>query len=147
MSMSGSIEMPSTPSAVEDICQRIVPELKAADFTKDDVFAIHLALEEALTNAVKHGNKMDPAKKVKLQYKITSDKVEISIKDEGNGFNPQEVPDPRTGENLYKFEGRGLLLIQSFMDQVNFNDSGNVLNMVRFKGQTGPLADKAFMTQ
>ncbi|MHC4130936.1 MAG: ATP-binding protein [Planctomycetota bacterium] len=141
--MSDSIEIASIPSAVEDICLKIVSELQVANFNKDDIFAVHLALEEAITNAVKHGNKMDPDKKVKIKYKITSDKVEISITDQGDGFIPDRVPDPRVGENLYKSEGRGLLLIQSFMNQVTFNKNGNCLNMIRFKGRTGPLADKA----
>ena len=143
MPVSNSIEIASILSAVEDICLKIVSELQAENFNKDDIFAVHLALEEAITNAVKHGNKMDPDKKVKIQYKITSDKVEISITDQGDGFKPDQVPDPRVGENLYKFEGRGLLLIQSFMNQVTFNKSGNCLNMVRFKDRTGPLVDKA----
>ncbi|MHC4265099.1 MAG: ATP-binding protein [Planctomycetota bacterium] len=145
--MSGSIEITSNTSAVEGVCQKIVSELQAANFSKDDVFAIHLALEEAITNAVKHGNKMDPDKKVKIQYEITKEKVEISITDQGDGFSPDQVPDPRVGENLYKFEGRGLLLIQSFMDQVKFNKSGNCLNMIRFKGRTGPLVDKVSKAQ
>jgi serine/threonine-protein kinase RsbW len=140
--MSGSAEVAGISSAVEDICQKLLSELQDAYFTEDDIFAVHLALEEAFTNAIKHGNKMDPAKKIKIQYKINSNKVEISVADQGNGFNPNQVPDPRTEENLYKSEGRGLLLIQSFMDQINFNKSGNCLNMIRFKGQRAPLADK-----
>jgi serine/threonine-protein kinase RsbW len=145
--MTDSIEIASIPSAVEDICLKIVSELQAANFTKDDIFAVHLSLEEAVTNAVKHGNKMDPDKKVKIQYKITSDQVEISITDQGDGFKPEYVPDPRLDENLYKSEGRGLLLIQSFMNQITFNRSGNCLNMIRFKGRTSPLADKASKDQ
>jgi serine/threonine-protein kinase RsbW len=141
--MSGSFEIASDTSAIESICLRIISELQDANFSQDDVFAVHLALEEAITNAVKHGNKMDPDKKVKIQYKIDAEKVEISITDQGEGFSPDHVPDPRVGDNLYKYDGRGLLLIQSFMDHVEFNRSGNCLNMIRFKGSTGPLADKA----
>ncbi|MHC4293085.1 MAG: ATP-binding protein [Planctomycetota bacterium] len=147
MPISDSIEIASIPSAIEDICLKIVSELQEQNFTTDDVFSVHLALEEAITNAVKHGNKMDPDKKVKIQYKITSDKVEISITDQGDGFKPDNVPDPRVEENLYKSEGRGLLLIQSFMNQVAFNKSGNCLNMIRFKGRTSPLADKPSKAQ
>jgi serine/threonine-protein kinase RsbW len=139
---SGSLEIDSTASAVEDICQQLISLLEDAHFSKDDVFAVHLALEEALINAVEHGNKMDPEKKVKIDYQINSDKVDISITDQGPGFNPEHVPDPRIGENIYKYDGRGLLLIQSFMDEVKFNKSGNCLNMIRFKDRTGSVADK-----
>ena len=64
---------------------------------------------------------------------VTLDKIEIAVIDEGYGFNPQNVPDPRYGENLYKTEGRGLLLMRSYMDVVEFNKQGNRVSMVRYK--------------
>jgi serine/threonine-protein kinase RsbW len=123
----------STPLAITEVCEWILPKLKAYNFSQEDIFAIHLALEEALINAVKHGNKMDPNKEVKIDYLVSSDKVEISMTDQGNGFNPEAVPDPRLGENLYKNEGRGLLLMQSYMDVVEYNKLGNRVRMVRYK--------------
>jgi len=91
------------------------------------------ALEEAFENAVKHGNKMDPAKKVKVEYSVDSDKIEISITDEGNGFKPNSVANPRLGSGLYKTSGRGLLLMNSYMDAIKYNDRGNSVYMVRYK--------------
>jgi len=140
--MSESFEIASIPSEIEGICNKIIADMGNAKFSKDDVFAVHLALEEALINAVKHGNQMDPSKKVKVEYTINTNKIKITIEDEGRGFKPDEVPDPRLGENLYKYDGRGLLLIQSFMDQVEFNEYGNCLNMIRFKDRGGQIADK-----
>jgi len=137
-----TLEISSVPTEIEKICNEIISRLGAAHFSKDDIFAVHLALEEGLINAVKHGNQMNPDKKVKVGYTINTDKIEISIEDEGRGFKPNDVPDPRLGENLYKYDGRGLLLIQSFMDEVEFNQRGNCLNMIRFKDQSGHLADK-----
>lgn len=102
-------------------------------YTQDDVFAVHLALEEAFLNAVKHGNKMDPSKKVTLEYLVDDEKVEIRMADEGPGFDPRSIPDPRMGENLYRPEGRGLLLMTTYMDMVEYNDQGNGLCMVRYK--------------
>ncbi len=128
-----SIATGSAPSAVVGLRKRILPELEANSFSEEDIFAVHLALEEAFVNAVKHGNKMDPAKEVKIDYSVGSDKFEISMTDEGNGFDPNVVPDPRYGENLYKPNGRGLLLMRSYMDVVEFNERGNGVHMVRYK--------------
>lgn len=131
--ISCSIVVESKPSAVVEVCKQILPRLEANNFGKDDIFAVHLTLEEAFLNAVKHGNKMDPAKKVKIDYSVDSDKVEISITDEGNGFQPESVADPRFGEGLYEPGGRGLLLMNSYMDTVRYNERGNSVYMVRYK--------------
>lgn len=129
--ISCSIVIKSTPSAAEKLCRRILADLKANNFSRDGIFAVHLAVEEALLNAVKHGNKTDPDKEIKIDYSVSLDKVEIYMADEGNGFNPAAVPDPRCGENLYKTNGRGLLLMRSYMDVVEFNKMGNCVHMVR----------------
>jgi len=134
-----SMAVESRASAIVEICKQVLSELEGNGFGKDDIFAVHLALEEAFINAVKHGNKMDPAKKVKIEYSVGSDKVEVSVTDEGGGFDPEVVPDPRCGENLYKPEGRGLFLIKSYMDLVRFNEQGNCVYMVRYK-EKPPLA-------
>jgi len=128
-----SIVVDSKPSAIVGVCSKILSDLQSNCFSQDDIFAVHLALEEAFINAIRHGNKMDPTKKVKVDYLVGSDKVEVSLTDQGEGFKPGSVPDPRLGENLYKPEGRGLFLINSYMDEVTFNECGNRVHMVRFK--------------
>ena len=130
---SCSVVVESTPSAIFEVWGSILSKLQANNFSQEDIFAVHLALEESFINATKHGNKMDPAKKVKVDYSISLDKMEVSMVDEGRGFDPKAVPDPRYGENLYKTEGRGLLLMRSYMDVVKFNGRGNSLHMVRYK--------------
>ncbi len=130
---SYSIVVESKPSAVTSVFQQIQARLVDHNFGKDDIFAVHLTLEEAFLNAVKHGNKMDPSKKVKVEYSIDADKIEISITDQGSGFQPEAVDDPRFGENLFKPGGRGLLLMNSYMDMVKFNQQGNSVSMVRYK--------------
>jgi len=129
------ISVRSKTLAVEDVYEQILTKLKNNHFSPEDIFAIHLALEEAFTNAIKHGNKMDECKKVEIDYSITSQKAEISVADEGDGFEPEAVPDPRCGENLYKTGGRGLFLIRSYMDSVRFNESGNRIHMVKNKSR------------
>lgn len=131
--ISHSTVVESTSSAVSSLCESILNELKANRFGEEDIFAVHLALEEAFINAVKHGNKMDVVKEVKIEYSVAPDKVEVMVADGGEGFDPDAVPDPRYGENLYKPEGRGLFLMRSYMDVVTFNERGNSVCMVKYK--------------
>jgi len=128
-----SIVVESKASAVVDVCKQILSKLEENNFDKDDIFAVHLTFEEAFLNAVKHGNKMDPTKKVRVDYSVDADKVEISITDEGDGFEPDAVDDPRFGPGLYRPGGRGLLLMNSYMDTVRYNKQGNSVYMVRYK--------------
>lgn len=128
-----SMVVASRQSAVTQVCDQILARLRDNSYSKDDIFAIHLTLEEAFLNAVKHGNKSDPTKKVIIDYSITPDKIEVSITDEGCGFKPEDVADPREGEGLFKPGGRGLLLMNSYMDVVRFNKQGNSVYMVRYK--------------
>ena len=81
-----SIAIESTPSAIVEVCKQILPKLEANNFSQEDIFAVHLALEEAFINAIKHGNKMDPDKEVKIDYSVSPDKVEISMTDQGEGI-------------------------------------------------------------
>ncbi len=124
------------------VCDQALSKLEAYGFGKDDIFAVHLALEEAFLNAVKHGNKMDSSKEVKIDYSVDLDKIEISMTDQGDGFEPSSVADPRYGEDLYKPGGRGLLLMNSYMDVVKFNEQGNSLYMVRYKEKPRLTKDK-----
>lgn len=133
--IQSSIVVESRPSSLNEPCQRLLSILEARGFTQDDIFAVHLALEEAFLNAVKHGNKMDPTKKVVFEYLVDDEKVEIRMEDEGRGFNPDSIPDPRTGENLYRPEGRGLLLIHAYMHLVEYNEQGNRVRMIRYKNK------------
>jgi len=130
-----SISVKSKPGAISKFVSWVLSKLKSNKFTQDDIFAVHLAIEEAFLNAIKHGNKLDPNKEVKVDCSVNDDKVIIAISDDGSGFNPDSVPDPRYGENLYKIEGRGLFLIRSYMHKVDFNKSGNRIRMIRYKGR------------
>ncbi len=130
-----SIALESRSSAVARVWEQILSEMEVRAFGEEDVFAVHLSLEEAFLNAVKHGNKSDAGKKIIIDYSIGPTRLEISVGDEGNGFDPEFIPDPRCDENLYKAQGRGLLLIRSYMDEVMFNERGNVMRMVKYIGK------------
>ena len=101
-------------------------------FGDADLFAIKLALEEALVNAVKHGNKLDPAKTVKVQYHVNAQRADVAIEDQGPGFNPAELPDPTADENLEMCSGRGILLMRAYMSSVVFNPTGNKVTLTKF---------------
>ncbi len=127
------MKIESNPLLVGLIWNDMLAKLKQKQYSKDDIFSIHLAVEEAFINAVKHGNKMDLDKKVEFSYHIDDDKVEVSVKDEGPGFDPEKVPDPRCGGNIFKPSGRGLFLIRAYMDEVEYSDKGTRLKIVKYK--------------
>jgi serine/threonine-protein kinase RsbW len=113
--------------AIEDI----LSTLQSTGYCEKEIFAIRLALEEALVNAIKHGHKGDPSKKVQLRYHLTTECLLAEIEDQGPGFNPEDVSDPFAPENLERPSGRGLLLMQHYMTWVRFNDAGNCVTMCR----------------
>jgi serine/threonine-protein kinase RsbW len=114
--------------AVQD---RLLEEIKGHGFDHHSCFAIKLALDEALINAIKHGNKLNPAKKVRVEAKINSKKAEIVVEDEGPGFKRNGVPDPTHAENLCKTSGRGILLMESYMDSVKWSKNGRRVHMIK----------------
>jgi serine/threonine-protein kinase RsbW len=134
-SMQRTIVIQSSHDLVHQLCKSILNEVKNNHFSSNDIFGIHLALEEAMMNAVKHGNKEDPLKKIQVEYSLTPEMFDISIIDEGSGFTPAGVPDPRCGENLHKPTGRGLLLMKAYMDCVEYNETGNRVHMVKYKNK------------
>ena len=113
--------------------EQIEEALQANGYTEHDIFAIKLALEEALVNAIKHGNKMDPDKRVFVVFGVTPERFDIRITDEGVGFNPEDVPDPTAIENLERPCGRGLLLMRGFMTDVQYHGRGNVVSMSKVR--------------
>lgn len=112
---------------------RLLEELEEQAWAEHDVFAVHLAVEEALVNAIKHGNQKDLAKSVELHCRMTHDRIEIQITDEGDGFDPSAVPDPTDEENLEIPSGRGLMLMRCYMTTVEFNPKGNSVTMVKVR--------------
>ncbi len=117
----------------QQVQQNIVAQ--AATFHYDDhqIFALRLALDEALSNAIKHGNANDPTKKVFIDFTIDKDHIQVTICDEGPGFNPQALPDPTADENIELPNGRGVMLIKAYMTEVSYNDKGNCVTMIKRK--------------
>jgi serine/threonine-protein kinase RsbW len=97
----------------EEITRRVS---STAGFDEDDQHKIDMAVHESVINAIWHGNKNDPSKHVWLRFKIFSDRLEIRVRDQGNGYDPRGLPDPLSQENLLNVSGRGIFLIRTFMD-------------------------------
>ncbi|QQE11389.1 ATP-binding protein [Planctomycetota bacterium] len=125
--------IPSRLAEVATVQNAILSDAKDQGYTKEAIFAIQLALDEAVTNAIRHGNKLDDTKNVTVQYTIDDQRISITICDEGEGFDPYEIPDPTLDENLTCPSGRGVMLIQAYMTSVSYNDKGNCLTLVKNK--------------
>ena len=125
------MRMKSTWEAVRKAGSRVLAEVAKQDYDEHSAFAIRLALEEGLNNAVKHGNKMDASKEIVLDYDVTPQRVEIVITDEGEGFDPKAVPDPTLDENLTKPYGRGIMLMKAFVNRVEFSERGNSVRLIK----------------
>ena len=96
-------------------------------------FGMNLSIDEALKNAIVHGNRVDPLKKVALSYYINSEKLEIIVRDEGIGFDHKNY---KANQEIDAEAGRGLLLINNFMDEIKFNESGNEITMIKYLGKS-----------
>ena len=92
-----------------------------AGFDEDASHYMSVAVRECVVNAIKHGNKLDAARRVAIEFVIQDGSLEIHVEDQGKGFDPGEVPDPVAEENLLKAYGRGIFFTRSFMDEVRFS--------------------------
>lgn len=121
--------IPSDTSLGNKVVLLIVENMQRIGWSEQDIFGVHMALEEAIINAIKHGNKRDPEKKVRVEVNSTIEYFFLRVTDEGQGFDPDAVPDCTADENLELGSGRGLLLMRHYMDEVNFNSRGNELEI------------------
>jgi serine/threonine-protein kinase RsbW len=121
--------IPSKTRAGARVLQEVLDELEKRDWIQHDIFSIHLAMEEALANAIRHGNRLDPSKHVRIACRMCRDLVQIEITDEGKGFDPSVTPDPTDPSHLDALSERGVLVMRSFMSRVAYNDVGNSVMM------------------
>ncbi|MBW3538833.1 MAG: ATP-binding protein [Planctomycetes bacterium] len=125
------VTIPSDTARGQAVQERIISLLEKLNFPPRDVFGVRLALEEALVNAIKHGNGMDPEKNVHVRCRVNDVSAVVEIEDEGPGFRPETIPDPTAEENLEKPSGRGIMLMRAFMSDVSYNDRGNCVRLVK----------------
>ncbi|MBI5763160.1 MAG: ATP-binding protein [Planctomycetes bacterium] len=125
------ITVPNDLSAAKQPEDLILEELSRCGYDQNVSFAIKLALEEAMTNAFRHGNKCDPCKCIHVRYAITPERIEIEVGDEGEGFCPDEVPDPTLPEFIDRPHGRGIMLMKAYLDEVTYGDNGTRVRLVK----------------
>lgn len=130
-SQTVTVSIPSDFAASRELQRRILDAVNRAGYNTQNAFAIKLALEEAMINAIKHGNRLDMKKHVHVEYTITPQQVEIIIEDEGSGFCRDDVPDPTLEENITKCSGRGILLMEAYMNTVEYSNEGRRLRMIK----------------
>ena len=132
---SGKAVIESDLNQARQLEERLLEEVPRCGFSEEEVFAVKLALEECFINAIRHGNKFDRKKAVHVNWNIDDEKIDFTIRDEGEGFVTDTIPDPTADENLEKPCGRGLMLIRAYMDEVNFNEHGNQIHMIKRKSK------------
>jgi len=126
--------LPSLIESVEAAAERSDAFARSCGFGEEFLSAIDLAIRESVANAVKHGNKFDESKEVEVLLKNSTEGFEITVRDHGAGFNVDEIPDPTNPENLLKTNGRGILFMRSFMDEIdwsNGSDGGLIVKMLK----------------
>ncbi|GDX90172.1 hypothetical protein LBMAG46_01760 [Planctomycetia bacterium] len=133
------ILIPSQMSAGMAVQDRVIGLMQDLQFSGRDIFAMRLSLEEAISNAIRHGNRFAPDKQVWIRCELTELLVRVVVRDEGEGFDPEQVPDPTLAENLERPSGRGLLLMRAYLSECCYSDSGRCLTLVRERNSPLPI--------
>ncbi len=126
--------LPSSIEAIQNAASAAAEFVMRSGLGEDAAYAVDMAVREAVTNAVLHGNRQDEGKKVEVSFKSLPDAIEITVRDEGAGFNTGSVPDPTDPQNLLKTSGRGILFMRNFMDEVEWSrhaEGGTVVRMTK----------------
>lgn len=125
-----ALTLPNDPDAFRRAESDLLQAIQACGYPEASTFAVRLALEEAVVNGFKHGNAGEPGSTVELRWAVDPKRVLIEVEDQGKGFQPKDVPDPRAPENLERPSGRGIMLMRAYMSSVEYNPAGNRVTMV-----------------
>lgn len=128
-------ELPSAISLMSIVLDYLMKRVEKLGVINPEQSNLFVALDEAFVNAVKHGNKFDAQKLVRITAEVSKKEARFTIEDEGEGFDVNNIPDPLDPQNLFKTSGRGVLFIYNIMDEVRYNDRGNRLTMVKKKSE------------
>lgn len=123
--------LPSELDAGHAVIDQLMAALEAAGWMGRDLFHVQMAIEEAVVNAIEHGNKRDPCKQVHVIFHVFHDRAEMSITDQGNGFDYRNIADPTEEDRLEQPRGRGVMLIRELMSESKYNEKGNSLWMLK----------------
>ena len=120
MSERRDVKLSSRIESVEEAAKEAEDFARQAGLGDEYIFAIDMAVRESVANAVKHGNRFDESKSIEVSFELGSNAVSLTVRDYGSGFNSDSIPDPTNPENLLKANGRGILFMKTFMDEVEF---------------------------
>ena len=126
--------LPSRIAAINDAAAATAEWIKSLGLDDDVAFGVDLAVREAVTNAVLHGNRQDEAKAVEVSLRSLPGAIEITVRDCGEGFDTESVPDPTDRQNILKTNGRGILFMRTFMDEVEWSrhpEGGTVVRLMK----------------
>ncbi len=126
--------IPSDPRAARVVLDELLRQMESLAWNEHEVFCVHLAVYEAMMNAVVHGNRCDDCKRISVVCELSSEIVRVRIKDEGPGFNPGVVPNPTETLFVERDCGRGLWLMKAFMSEVSYNEVGNEVTLEKRRG-------------
>ena len=127
--MDTAHELHDDPERIRQVEARLLEQIESQGYPEASVFAIRLAFEEAVLNALRHGHKEIPDSPVTVRWKVTPERLTLRVEDQGPGFSFEELPDPTAPENLEQPHGRGVMLMRAYMTRVSFNDRGNVVTL------------------
>jgi serine/threonine-protein kinase RsbW len=122
-------KIPSRLDKIPEFISVFIEKIGSLGFDKDEIFDIRLCVEEALVNAIKHGNKLKPDLSVSVDVQLDKEGLTVNVRDEGSGFDYKKLPDPTKKENYSRPHGRGVFLIKNLMDRVEFLDNGRCIKM------------------
>ena len=123
--------IPSSTDAGHAIIESLMTALEEAGWEGRELFHVRMSVEEAMVNAVTHGNKKADDKQVEIEFKVAKDVCYLRLKDEGEGFRLEDIPDPRAEDRLECTHGRGVMLIHELMTEVTYNDNCNQVTMIK----------------
>ncbi len=129
-----ALKLSSRLESVEKAAEAAAQFAEQSGFSEEQLYAIDMAIRESVANAVKHGNLLDETKQVEITFEDSDKGFEITIRDFGTGFAVEEIPDPTNPENLLKTNGRGILFMRSFMDEVEWSNhagGGMIVKMLK----------------
>ena len=128
------LTLPSRIEAIDKAAIAVAKLVTSSGIDEDAAFGLDMAVREALANAVIHGNKLDEKKLVEITVRSSPDSLEVSVHDQGQGFNPDTISDPTKEENILKSSGRGIFFMRNFFDEVDWSishEGGTTVRMIK----------------
>ena len=129
--ISENHQLQGNRESMDFVQHAILGTMESFEYVEEDLFAVRIAIEEAIANAVLHGHQGDQDRLIDIEWTITEKEVSMVVCDSGRGYDESSVPDPTADENLTLPSGRGLAMINAFMSDVSISDGGRRIEMAR----------------